>query len=95
MNEYRFTFGFKYADEPHPSCPWAHPDGWLAVIAPDAAAAHALAHAIIGPVDGPGTPIAYAFSYGPEEWQAKNRHGMPWGQGYTRGELARITYQIN
>lgn len=95
MDEYRFTFGFRYRDEPHPNCPWARPEGWLAVIAPNAAIAHTLAHAVIGHTDGPNSPIAYAFSYSPAEWQRPSRDGSPWEKPYILGELARITYEVH
>ena len=32
------TFGQKYSYEPHPTLPFAHPDGWLTVTAPTASA---------------------------------------------------------
>lgn len=50
------TFGIKYADEPHPTFPAAHPDGWLTVVnAADHEAARAAA------VEALGT--AWAFDY--------------------------------
>lgn len=46
--EYRVTFGLKYAREAHPVAAWAHPAGWLAVIAPDEETARALTVALVG-----------------------------------------------
>jgi hypothetical protein len=34
LREYRLTFGIKYRAEEHPLFPAAHPDGWVAVMAP-------------------------------------------------------------
>lgn len=34
MPEFYFTFGQKYRREPHP-CEYAHPDGYVTVVAPD------------------------------------------------------------
>jgi hypothetical protein len=39
VREFRVTFGQKYAQNPHPRWPAAHPDGWLAVLAEDVAEA--------------------------------------------------------
>jgi hypothetical protein len=35
VNEYRVTFGQKYHREEHPTCPEAHPDGWVTILAPN------------------------------------------------------------
>lgn len=43
MSEFRVTFGQRYASEPHPIWPEAHPDGWLAIIATDRPAAEEFA----------------------------------------------------
>jgi hypothetical protein len=60
-SEYRVTFGCKYAREPHPSFPDAHPDGWVTIVAPDEMAARRVAHERLSG--------QYAFIYAPEEWE--------------------------
>jgi hypothetical protein len=55
LHEYRVTFGFRYAREPHPTFPAADPNGWLTVMAPDEETARALVVARIG--------RAWAFMY--------------------------------
>jgi len=95
MNEYRFTFGIKYREEPHPTCMWATPDGWLAVIAPNRDIACRLAAAIVGHADNnPNAPYAYAFDYAPEDWSKVMRSGHTWDETYPAGELARVIYTI-
>lgn len=49
------TFGMKYAREPHPTYPKAHPDGWLRITAPTVEDAFNLIARRIG--------TAYAFYY--------------------------------
>lgn len=42
------TFGTKYAHEPHPTLPFAHPDGYLTIEAPDYGTARGIAMAMTG-----------------------------------------------
>lgn len=46
--KYFVTFGQRYAREPHPTFPAAHPDGWLEIEAPNYAAANQAAHDFLG-----------------------------------------------
>jgi hypothetical protein len=95
MIEYRFTFGMKYRDEPHPAGSWPHPDGWLTVYAENGDQARQLAGAVIGHVDNdPRAPFAYAFDYSPEQWSQPTRRGGNWDEMYPLGCLARVTFQI-
>lgn len=48
MNNYFVAFGRKYAYEPHPTLPGAHPDGLLKVVAADEADARRLVFDTIG-----------------------------------------------
>ncbi|MDR3068637.1 MAG: hypothetical protein LBU50_03955 [Cellulomonas sp.] len=43
-----FTFGSRYAYEPHPTLPQAHPDGWLEVRGTDYETARKIAVALLG-----------------------------------------------
>ena len=74
MTEYRLTFGVQYAHEPHPAWDGAHPDGWVAIEAPDEAAARELAATALG--------SAWAFLYGPGEGLVESYH--------PRGEIGRL-----
>lgn len=94
MNEYRFTFGMKYRDEPHPNCEWVNPDGWLTVVAPSLSIAMAMAGAIVGRSDGENSPYAYAFDYSPEQWGELTRSGKTWDEQYTAGCLAKATFEV-
>ena len=81
--EYTFTvyatFGQKYAHETHPTLPFAHPDGWLTVTAPNEQIAYRALQKATTP---PGETVPhYAFTYSdPRELTL-----------YPRGELALIT----
>lgn len=77
MAEYRVTFGQKYAREPHPTFREAHPDGWVAVEAPDYATARAAVVEAFG--------IAWAELYGPGAMPSDQ-----WLRTFPRGELDRI-----
>lgn len=55
LNNYYVTFGMMYRYERHPYWMWAHPDGWLRVMAPDEEAARDLLRRCIG--------TRYAFIY--------------------------------
>jgi hypothetical protein len=48
MTNFYVTFGQQYAREPHPTCPGAHPDGWLQVEAGTEDAARQLVTDVIG-----------------------------------------------
>lgn len=76
MPEFALTFGQKYHREEHPKFPGAHPDGYVIIVADDAAAARGLAIAHFG--------TFWCDLYGPDTWAA-SAHYFP------RGELARIT----
>jgi hypothetical protein len=81
MEEFRFTFGVKYRQDPHPGTingVTPHPDGWVTVIAPDENAARAAVAEQIG--------NAWAFCY-PKDYF--NAHYYP------AGELTRITVVDN
>ena len=81
--EYRVTFGSQYARDEHPRWKPAHPDGWLAIMAPNEWSAREIAFAILGP--------AWAFMYGNEAGALED---VDWSH-FPLGELARITYQVN
>ena len=49
MKEYYVTFGQQYRTKPHPLVKYAHPDGWLTVIARDMTTAREKAFAELGP----------------------------------------------
>lgn len=55
MTQIYISFGLKYAREPHPRLSFAHPDGYLAVEAPDYRTALATAFGLTGG--------AHAFDY--------------------------------
>lgn len=86
MNEYRYTFGMRYRNEPHPKAAWATPDGWLTIIAEDRAQADSLAYALTGG--------AYAFGYGPEEWAGPTHSGRTWTELYLLGCVARLELEL-
>lgn len=76
--EYRVTFGQRYQLELHPRLDGAHPDGWLAVIAPDEFSAR------VAVIDRIGR--YWSCIYHPDE------DGYPTADGlYPRGEIARMT----
>jgi hypothetical protein len=79
MTEYRVTFGFRYAREPHPIFDKAHPDGWVTIIAPNEEKARKAAFNLLGNV--------WAFLYGPEELQDT---ASSWAELFPLGELHRI-----
>lgn len=70
MSNYFVTFGQKYAYEPHPTLPGAHPDGLLKVVAEDGADARRLVFDTIGGF--------WAFMYD-EEQIAGDMHFYPAG----------------
>ena len=47
-HEFRVTFGQKYRRVGHPGLREAHPDGWLAIMAPDLLSARAAAIDLLG-----------------------------------------------
>lgn len=59
LQEFRLTFGVRYAHEEHSTFPVAQPDGYVAVLAPDYETARDLVIARIG--------REWAFLYGPGE----------------------------
>lgn len=79
MQEFRFTFGVQYAHEPHP-VPWVHPDGWLAVEAPNEDMARALVYQMMGE--------KWAFCY------AENDPRCPTIERYPLGELRKFAITI-
>ena len=70
MSNYFVTFGQKYAREPHPTFPGAHPDGVLRVVAEDEDDAHRLVFDTIG--------THWAFLYS-EDRLAKSMNFYPYG----------------
>ena len=48
LQEFRLTFGIRYAHEEHPLFPKAHPDGYVAVLAPTYEAARSLVITRVG-----------------------------------------------
>lgn len=48
QEDFHITFGRRYADEPHPTCPIVHPDGWITLRATNYYAARALAYKAFG-----------------------------------------------
>ena len=70
MSNYFVTFGQKYAREPHPTFPGAHPDGVLKVVAEDEADARRLVFDTIGRF--------WAFMYD-EEQITESMHFYPYG----------------
>lgn len=96
MYEFRFTFGVRYASEPHPNCPWVTPKGWLTVIAPSYEVARRIAEAIVGRESGPDSPVAYAFGYSEMEWAAPSAASSgraTWDEIYTDGCLLKVTVE--
>lgn len=76
MAEFMLTFGQKYAREPHPLYPAAHPDGYVVIEADDYDAARlAVANTFA---------IYWCDLYTPETWQLYVDY-------FPRGELGRIT----
>jgi hypothetical protein len=53
--EFYVTFGQRYAREPHPTFPAAHPDGYVVIVAPSEPIARAAAFSAFG--------TAWAFIY--------------------------------
>lgn len=79
LTEYRITFGMQYDHEPHPQFSEAHPNGWLAILAPDELIARHAAIAALG--------TTWSSIYHPVD------DGYPRGNGhdnYNRGELGYI-----
>lgn len=85
MIEFIITFGVMYAQDPHPAGDWAHPDGYVTIVAPDEPTARDLAIAVIGR-DERGAP-AFAAIYDPRYDR------MPDLSRKTRGEVLRITVE--
>lgn len=83
MAEYRLTFGQRYAREPHPTFPAAHPDGWVTIIAPTWSAGRAFASDRFG--------RHWAFLYAEEEFGATSAWPEPMSVLFPRGELGRFT----
>lgn len=79
-HEYRVTFGQQYAQDPHPRWPWAHPDGWVTVVAPNYEAARAAAFGMLGRF--------WAFIYGPGA--DEEIADVDWATLFPRGELGRV-----
>lgn len=46
--KYYLTFGQKYRNEKHPKATYAHPDGWVTIIAPSEEKAREIAFNIFG-----------------------------------------------
>lgn len=76
--EYRLTFGSQYSYQVHPGYRAAHPDGWLAVLAPDERAARL---GVIGAITN-----AWSCIYAPgDEGYPREGDGL-----YPRGEVGRL-----
>lgn len=71
LREFRVTFGVQYATEQHPVS-WVHPDGWLAVVAPNETVAR---EAVINMV---GTQ--WAFIYDDNDPRRPTLERYPLGQ---------------
>lgn len=48
MTEFYITFGGQYRHEPHPAGDWAHPDGYLVVVAEDYSTARRRVFELLG-----------------------------------------------
>ena len=48
MSEFRVTFPQRFRNEPHPTLPQAHPDGWLTIEAPSLGLARDIAFYRLG-----------------------------------------------
>lgn len=83
MAEYRLTFGHRFAREPHPTFPAAHPDGWVTIIADTWEQARRFAFDHFGQ--------SWAFLYTEEEFGADGSWTQPMDVVFPRGELGRFT----
>lgn len=78
---WRVTFGRRYAHEPHPSFPGAHPDGWLTVEAADGLSYEAIRAGVIQILGTNWCALYDAARQDPEDEDELY---------YPMGELARI-----
>lgn len=69
MKEYFVTFGQQYRHEPHPKAKYAHPDGWLTIVAETMKEAREKAFAELGD--------KWGFIYEHDDFQ---RHYFPEGE---------------
>lgn len=82
LQEFRVTFGLEYRHRPHPEWAPAHPDGWLAIEAPDEASARLVALRLAGRRWDGIYPVA---DFRPDDpmWELFPRgeiRCIPWGQ---------------